>query len=516
MQLRRIDRSTTTEILMSENGERAAPIGVTLCTMKLTDQQYYQAVVTRDRRFDGVFFVGVKSTGIYCRPVCPSRRPLATSCVFFTHAAIAEAAGFRPCLRCRPEIAPSDPLFEPTDDLLRSALERIRNGELEESGTKGLAASLGISERHLRRLMIARLGVSPIQVAQTQRLLLAKQLLTETRLPIIEVAYSSGFSSLRRFNALFRQRYLLTPTSLRKQHGSTEANGACICRLGYRPPFAWNRLLEFCSRRQFSGVELVGSDFYSRTVRVGNRNGWIIVRNRPEHHEVSVEVAPELLPVLVGVLGRVRRLLDLDASPDRINRDLGALAEGEPGLRVPGAYDPFEMAVRAILGQQISIKAASTLAGRLVAKFAEPLSTPVPGLTHLPPAAADLARLNTADLQGIGVTNARANTLLGLARAVAGGSLSLDAPGSLSSAMQQLRRLPGIGEWTAQYFAMRAFRWPDAFPHSDLVVMRTLNARTPNEALRLAERYRPWRAYATMHLWRRSQEPAFRRQASEV
>lgn len=474
--------------------------------MLLNDEQRFKAIATRDRRFDGLFFVGVKTTGVYCRPGCPSKLPLRGNCVFFNHPAIAEAQGYRPCLRCRPELAPGQPLDDANDDLLRSAFVHIQAGALNNLNVASLAAKFGLSERHFRRLIFSRLGVSPVQLAQTQRLLLAKQLLSETNLPIIEVAFSSGFSSLRRFNDLFKKRYRIPPSALRKEHRNkrpVRANDRFICRLAYRPPFDWESLLAFFKSRQFTGVESVSDGAYSRTVRIGKASGWIVVRHRKQCSEVVVEFSSELVAVLSTVLSRVRCLLDLDAVPERINQSLGELSSGNPGLRVPGAFDCFEMAIRAILGQQISVKAATTLAARLVQKFGERFSLSGE-LTHFSPTAEIIAKASEPELIEIGVTRARAQSILALSRAIAQKRFSLDAPVSVKNVLVQLQSLPGIGEWTAQYLAMRALRWPDAFPASDLVLMKILKVSTPKQALALAEQWRPWRAYATLHLWRQA------------
>jgi AraC family transcriptional regulator, regulatory protein of adaptative response / DNA-3-methyladenine glycosylase II len=471
--------------------------------MSLNRDQCYQAIMTRDPRFDGHFFVAVKSTRIYCRPICRSKRPALEMCEFFQHAAAAEVAGYRPCLRCRPELAPGQAPADSADRLTMAALKQIESGSLRDQSVSHLAASLGVSDRHLRRVLLANLGVTPIQLAQTHKLLLAKQLLTDTTLPIIDVAFASGFSSLRRFNALFRQRYPFAPKVLRQKNRSRRDDVAsCVCRLFYRPPFDWGSLLAFFSRRIFAGVEQIDGDRYRRTVGIGSHQGWISVENDPAQSALCVEVSNSLLPVLMQVLARLRRLFDLEATPQHIVTHLGALAEDHPGLRIPGAFEGFEMAVRAILGQQISVKAATTLAGRFASRFGDPMVTPFPGLTHLAPTAPVLAAATMNDLTRLGITQPRARSILAMAQAVASGSIALDVAVSIDRVLARLKELPGIGDWTAHYFAMRVFGWPDAFPYSDLGILKALKTKNPRQALAMAESWRPWRAYAAMHLWK--------------
>jgi AraC family transcriptional regulator, regulatory protein of adaptative response / DNA-3-methyladenine glycosylase II len=478
------------------------PVSGQFRTVQLNRDQCYQAIITRDPRFDGHFFVAVRSTRIYCRPICRSKRPAIERCEFFRHAAAAEVAGYRPCLRCRPELAPGQAPADAADRLTLAAVRQIEAGSLRDQSVSDLAARLGVSDRHLRRVLVENLGVTPIQLAQTHKLLLAKQLLTDTALPIIDVAFASGFSSLRRFNALFRQRYSFAPKALRQKRRAAKDLPAFVCRLFYRPPFDWHSLLAFFSPRVFVGVEQIDGEKYRRTVAIGPHQGWISVENRPAQSALRIEVSISLLPVLVQVLARLRRLFDLEATPQQIATHLGALAENHPGLRVPGAFDGFEMAVRAILGQQISVKAATTLAGRLTNRFGCAIVTPFPGLTHLAPTAPMLAAAGVGDLAQLGITQSRARSILAMAQAVARGSISLDAAVSIEGALARLKELPGIGDWTVHYFAMRVFGWPDAFPHSDLGILKALKTKNPRRALALAEVWRPWRAYAAMHLWK--------------
>jgi AraC family transcriptional regulator of adaptative response / DNA-3-methyladenine glycosylase II len=485
-----------------------------LQAMTIDTAALYNAYASRDPRFDGVFYIGVTSTGIYCRPVCTAKTPKAANCRFFDSAAAAESASFRPCLRCRPELAPGN---APVDDARRIAsllVHRIDEGMLDRTDDNGqwmerVARQFGWSSRQIRRVVQRELGVSPMELLQTRRLLLAKQLLTETRLPIAEVAHASGFASLRRFNDAFGQRYGMPPTRFRKDAASPEQAAATslTLQLGYRPPFDWEGLLDFLRARQTLGVEHVGDDAYARTVALGSRRGWIEVRNDAQRRALVVTIAHELTPVLPALLGRVRGLFDLAARPDVIaahlaqSKALRASIEKHPGLRVPGAFDGFELAMRAILGQQITVKAATTLAGRIAERFGEVIATPHPAVARLSPTAARIARARPADLSGLGVMPARAASIVSLARAVDDG-LSLEPGADPDQAMARLTELPGIGSWTAHYIAMRALRWTDAFPKEDIVIRRQLGGISATDAERLSMEWRPWRSYATLHLWR--------------
>ena len=474
--------------------------------MELNPEQCYRAIISRDPRFDGRFFVGVTSTGIYCRPVCRSKKPSLVNCKFFRHAAAAEVAGFRPCLRCRPELAPGHAPIDSGNQLATAAMKQIEAGILSDQGISGFARRLGVSSRHLRRVFVDNLGVTPIQLVQTRRLLLARQLLRDTNLPIIDIAFASGFSSVRRFNALFLQRYSSAPRQLRQNRRRKIESSLCVCRLSYRSPFDWNSLLAFLSQRLFSGVEEVVDGHYRRTVEIGTHRGWISVENQAALSSLLVEISVSLLPVLLQVLARLRRLFDLEAIPEEISSRLGPLARSRPGLRVPGAFDSFEMAVRAILGQQISVKAATTLAARLTNRFGDSIVTPFPGLTHLAPQAEVISKIPINQLAAIGITQARAKSILALAQAVSSGTISFEPAISIDRALAGFKELPGIGNWTAQYFAMRALGWPDAFPENDLGVLKALRVKSPTQATSLAEVWRPWRAYAVMHLWKTLKE----------
>jgi AraC family transcriptional regulator of adaptative response / DNA-3-methyladenine glycosylase II len=470
--------------------------------MELNDDLCYQALLAHDTRFDGVFYVGVATTGIYCRPVCPARTPHRENCHFYPSAAAAERAGCRPCLRCRPELAPGNARIDSAGRLAALAANRIEDGDLTEKSVEELAAEIGISDRHLRRVIREEFGVSPIELAQTQRLLLAKRLLTDTDLPITEVAFASGFASLRRFNAQFKDRYRLNPTSLRRSRGTEAPQETLTCELAYRPPLDWGALVAFLIGHSSAGVEALEGDRYLRTVCVGRRQGWISVEPLSRKHTLRVQVAATLAPALLPVLARVKRLFDLAAEPTRIGAHLGPLAEAHPGLRVPGAYDGYELAVRAILGQQVSVKAATTLAGRLAAAFGEPIATPFPQLTHLPPNPERVASAEPTELTALGILASRANSILALSRALADGRICLEPTCDVEGTMARLCELPGIGAWTANYIAMRALAWPDAFPHTDLGIYKALGETRPRRVLEIAEAWRPWRSYAAMHLWK--------------
>ncbi len=470
--------------------------------MQLDPESCYQALVSRDPRFDGLMYVGVSSTGIYCRLICNSRRPLKRNCTFYPNAAAAEQAGFRPCLRCRPEIAPGNALVDSRNRLAVALGRRIEDGALNEISVPALAAEMGISDRHLRRVIQDEFGVSPNKLLETQRLLTAKLLLTDTTLPVTEVAYASGFASLRRFNDAFKTNYRLNPSQFRRGAGGSKGAGRFLFDLAYRPPLDWEGLLQFLDKRLYADVEAIVDSSYLRTVRIGGRVGWIRVQPSSRRHALSVEIAPELGRAIPRVLARVRRLFDLGAEPERIAQRLGKLAALCPGLRLPGAFDGYEVAIRAVLGQQISVKAATTIAGRFAAAFGEPVDTPFPELRLLMPTAQRVAKVTPAALAKIGVTSARARTLLGVSRAMAQNPTLLDPGADVEAAIARLKELPGIGEWTAQYLAMRAFSWPDAFPATDLGIRKALGIDDERKILAHAEIWRPWRGYAAMHLWR--------------
>jgi AraC family transcriptional regulator of adaptative response / DNA-3-methyladenine glycosylase II len=476
--------------------------------MSIDREDFYRATAARDGRFDGVFFVGVTTTMIYCRPVCRARLPRPERCRFYSSAATAERDGFRPCLLCRPELAPGQ---APLDAFSRTAgviLERINGGAVDQGKTlEALAGDLGLCSRQLRRVVRREFGVSPVQLAQTHRLLLARQLLTQTQLPVTQVAHASGFRSLRRFHALFRLRYRLTPTQLRRSPEPTSPEQAIRLVLSYRPPLRWDALVRFLEARALPGVESVAADCYARTVEVRGCKGWFRVEPVADLPCLQVHMSSTLVPVLATMLARIRNLFDLDCRPDLIDAHLqrdgriGPLVRRWPGLRVPGAFSSFELALRAIVGQQVSVRAATTLAGRLAATFGEPIQTPYAGLNRISPSAAALALADCAALMALGLTSARAHCVVALAGAVAAGRVHLDSVVDPPTTIRQLVTLPGIGPWTAEYIAMRALRWPDAFPAADLGLRKALGISSVGQVQELSAAWRPWRAYAVMHLW---------------
>ncbi len=478
--------------------------------MELNEARCYRALLSRDQRFDGRFFVGVVTTGVYCRPVCRVRPPKRENVRFFACAAAAEHEGFRPCMRCRPEASPGTPAWLGTSAVVSRALRLIAQDALDEEDVAALAARLGLGERQLRRLFATHLGASPAQVARARRVHFARRLLDETDLRVHEIAAAAGFSSLRQFNHAMRATFRRPPTELRKQRGATAAAGeGLIVRLPYRAPFDWAGTLAFLAARAIPGVEAVNPQGYRRTVRIGETLGTIEVRRPRAALHLLLRVRLPGCMQLLEVTERVRHLFDLNADPLPIHSHLlgsavlAAKVKRTPGARVPGAWDCFETAVRAVLGQQVTVRGATTLVGRLVQRFGTPVKLDDPVLTHLFPSADTLVE---APLEQIGLPRARAHTLRMLARAVASGELCFDAARGLDQAVARLRAVPGIGPWTAQYIAMRVLGEPDAFPSGDLGLRRALgNGAGPLSAARLeaaAEAWRPWRAYAAMYLWK--------------
>jgi AraC family transcriptional regulator, regulatory protein of adaptative response / DNA-3-methyladenine glycosylase II len=472
----------------------------------------YRAISTRDARFDGRLFVGVKTTGIYCRPICPARTPKFENVSFYASAAAAQEAGFRPCLRCRPETSPELAFWRGTSNTVSRALALIEAGGLDEADVEGLANRLGVGARQLRRLFHRHVGASPIAVAQTRRVLLAKQLIHETSLPMAEVALAAGFNSVRRFNEIFLQMFGRSPAKLRRiRDRARHEAGSLSVRLAYRPPYDWDAMLSFLAARAIPGVETVSGNIYRRTITIGSASGVIDVAPA-DKNRVNVSVRFPDMAALPQIIARVRRVFDLAADPDAIGAHLSLdpvlarLVSARPGLRVPGAWDGFELAVRAIFGQQITVPAATKLLGRLVQVHGASLRATtgdVEGLSHLFPSPARLAR---ADLAALGMPNARAMAVTSLAQAISADPAIFSRGASLETAIAKLRLLPGIGEWTAQYIAMRELREPDAFPAADIGLMRAMAAAdgrrpSPTELLSHAERWRPWRAYAALHLW---------------
>jgi AraC family transcriptional regulator of adaptative response / DNA-3-methyladenine glycosylase II len=471
--------------------------------MELDSNACFRAVRARDRRFDGRFFVGITSTRIYCRPICTARPANRKNMRFYSNAAAAENAGFRPCLRCRPERAPGMAPVDAVSRLVGAAMAGIEEHALSSARVGELAASLGVSDRHLRRVTEAELGVSPIELAQTQRLLLAKRLLRETSLKLTDIAFASGFGSVRRFNALFKSRYGLNPRAVRGK--SIDADTLSV-QLEFRPPLAWTSLLAYLRLRSIPGVEMADATHYRRTVSIGAAKGWIAVSMHPDNDALNVEMSPSLTPVIGAVIGRVKQLFDLGAAPDSVRMVLrqddilAATVRRLPGLRVAGAFDGFELAVRTVLGQQVSIKGASTIAGRWAAAFGEPIATPYAELNRLAPTAERMSGVSADDIAALGMVGARARCLVGLAQAVAQQKVVLTYAANVEEQIESLMRLPGIGHWTANYIAMRALHWPDAFPTGDLVLMRAAQSNQ-KQLQRRSEAWRPWRAYAAHYLW---------------
>jgi len=479
--------------------------------MDMDHEACYRAICQRDTRFDGRFFTGVRTTGIYCRPICPARTPRSENVVFFPTAAAAQEAGFRPCLRCRPETAPDLGAWRGTSNTVSRGLALIEMGALDEADVDTLAERLGVGGRQLRRLFRQHLGASPIAVAQTRRILLAKQLIHETRLPMTEVAFASGFGSIRRFNEAFQGLFGRPPGALRRAGGgevSAGAAGEISLRLRYQPPYDWPAMLEFLRTRAIEGVERVTADTYARTIAIGEDQGTVCVQ--PDGGDaLRAMVRFPRLSALPAIIARLRRVFDLAADPSPITthlaRDptLGPLVAARPGLRVPGAWDGFELAIRAVLGQQVSVEAARKLAGRLVADYGETMAPSQEGLTRLFPLPQTLA---AADLSSLPMPRNRSAAIGAVAAAVVADPNLFSADRGLEEAIERLRAIKGVGAWTAEYIALRQLRLPDAFPASDVGLMRALadgDGRRPSaaELLVRAEPWRPWRAYAAQHLW---------------
>lgn len=478
-----------------------------------------RARLAKDPRFDGLFFIGVLSTGIYCRPICPARSPKPENVVYFPTAAAAAEAGLRPCLRCRPETSPGSPAWNGTSATVSRAMLLIRQGALNEGNLEDLALKLGVGSRHIRRLFQTHIGASPKALATTQKILFAKKLLNETEMPISQIAFASGFGSIRRFNAAFKKIYGKTPSAFRRPIKSIMIGGAggtggkalfrCKLTLSFRPPFDWQRLLAFFQSRAIPGVEFVENGVYHRTIRLNETFGMISVAHADRDNALLMKTALSDSSDLMPLVERVRRMFDLDANMAAIHKVFAAdpvlkeVVRKQPGLRLPGAWDPFEVAVRAVVGQQISVKGARTVIGRIAAKTGPRFeSADHPGLTHFFPTAREL---NACELGRIGMPTRRVETIKALSRAVVRGEISFLVNGALENFIKQLTRIPGIGDWTAHYIALRALGEPDAFPAADLGIIKALQQGdkrpTPKQILERAENWRPWRAYAAICLW---------------
>ena len=474
----------------------------------------YRALESKDTRFDGLIFVGVSSTGIYCRPICPARTPKFENCDFFGSAAAAQEAGYRPCLRCRPEIAPDLASWRGTSNTVSRALALIAEGALDgaENGVEKLAARLGLGERQLRRLFLQHLGASPISVAQTRRVLFAKQLIHDTRMPMTEIAAAAGFSSLRRFNETFLNLFHRPPRTLRRKDAAKEEEKDIVLRLRYRSPYDWENMLGFLRARAIPCVEVVEVGRYLRTVEIDGAIGSIAVTHLPKQQSLGISIRFPNVKSLPAIVGRVRRLFDLGADIETIDEHLSAdpalakLIAQRPGLRAPGGWDGFEIAVRAVLGQQISVAAARRLAGGLVQSHGRPVPQSLrihPELSHVFPAARRLASVSSV---GLGMPAARLATLKAVAQAAVADPNLFRPFGGIDETIARLKSIRGVGEWTAQYIALRAVREMDAFPATDIGLLRCAASIdgakvTPTNLLGRAESWRPWRAYAAQHLW---------------
>jgi AraC family transcriptional regulator of adaptative response / DNA-3-methyladenine glycosylase II len=473
--------------------------------MKLDWQICSRARLSRDPRFDGKFFIGVVGSGVYCRSICPAPTAKEKNVRYFASAAAAAEAGFRPCLRCRPECSPGTPAWLGTSNTVSRALRLIAESGLQDGGVEVLAARLGVGSRHLRRLFLKHLGATPTSVAHTRRLHFAKKLIDETSLPMTQIALASGFGCVRRFNAGIHDVYHRTPTQIRRLARQTQVQpeNQYLFRLRFRPPYDWKGMLSFLAARATPGVETVDHGCYRRSISLNDSQGYFEISLDEANHSLVARVQFGDPRSLFFITERIRSMFDLNADWAAIAKTLkadpvmAAQIKAAPGLRVPGCWSGFELAVRAILGQQVSVKGATTLAGRLVKDFGQKFAG-APGLTHVfpqPHAFAD------ANLTSIGLPRARAETIRALARAIDDGRISFDGAVDSTQFLSNLCEIPGIGKWTAQYVAMRALGEPDAFPSSDLGLLRTLNLSSTQDLEARAEAWRPWRSYAAVHLW---------------
>jgi AraC family transcriptional regulator of adaptative response / DNA-3-methyladenine glycosylase II len=476
--------------------------------MQLDPDICYRAMAARDPRFDGRFFVAVRTTGIYCRPICPARTPHRENVTFYPTAAAAQEAGYRPCLRCRPETAPNIGAWRGTSNTVSRALALIETGALDDDDVEALATRLGLGGRQLRRLFQEHLGASPLAVAQTRRILLAKQLIHETGLSMTEIAMAAGFGSTRRFNDIFQRLFGRPPSALRRRGAAARDGLALELTLAYKPPYDWDAIIGFLGARAIPGVEVATPWRYRRTFVLGKSTGTIAVSPEPERHRLRVAVQLDDVGALPAILARVRRVFDLGADPEAIAAHLAGdpmlarLLARRPGLRLPGGWDGFEMAVRAVIGQQITIAGARQLLGKLVAAYGTPMDGGMDGLTQVFPSP---DRLVNADIAALGMPGARGRAISAMARAALADPSLFERAASLEEAIEKLCAVPGIGPWTAHYIAIRALREPDGFPASDIGLLRVLAENgvrpSPKAVLARAETWRPWRAYAAQHLW---------------
>lgn len=477
--------------------------------MELSKEEYYQAMLSRDPRFDGEFFACVATTGIYCRPICPAAKPKFKNCDFVLSAAAAEDAGFRPCLRCRPEAAPGSPAWSGTGSTVSRAMRLLSENDLEGNSMETLAARLGVGSRHLRRLFIDQIGVPPKSLLQTQRLHIAMHLLKETNLPVTRVCESSGFGSLRRFNDAIKKSFGMPPSEFRKKHGRRGGGKNRIpikIRLDYRPPFDWPALLSYLDYRAIPGVESVEGGIYSRTIALGTAKGILELRHNQAATSISARFDLDQPVSIAAAVRRVRDITDIDCRPDALLAGLGKdpligpLILVSQGVRVPGCWDVFELTLRAIFGQQISVVAAGTMLGRLTASYGTKIGresgVEKPYLVFPAP-----EQILGQDLQKIGLTKSRAQTVLRVAEAFSEDSNFVHPSMPVDEALKRLQSIRGIGDWTAQYVALRALRAPDAFPAADLGLLRAVKTDSARELSQMAESWRPWRGYAAILLW---------------
>lgn len=479
----------------------------------------YRAVETRDRRFDGHFFTGVRTTGIFCRPVCPATLPKLKNCTFYRSAAAAQQAGYRPCLRCRPELSPQ--LWPTTGggNIIPRALRLIGAGALNEGSVAQMSAQLGVSDRYLRRRFSETLGTSPAQVAKTQRLLFAKQLISETTLTMTEIAIAAGFKSIRSFNYGIQQTYGCAPTQLRRHRQMPQPAAPITLKLSFSPPYDWAALANFLATRATPGLTSVTPQGYRRSIELEGHHGWVSVSYVPGQSYLQAQIGFPQIKLLSKIIDRLRGIFDLSAHGAAIEHHLQQdplfqkqfqQQQFRSGMRIPGTWDTFELAVRAIVGQQVSVTAANALFARLVARYGSPLSVPqAPSeLRYVFPQPDILA---AADLTEVGITRARAAAISSLAQTVAETPHFFRQLTTLDEAISTLCQLPGIGPWTAHYIAMRALQSPDAFPPGDVALLRGMAALgepvSKPQLLSRAEAWRPWRAYAAMHLWAASSQP---------
>ena len=484
----------------------------------MDDEQHYRAAVSKDARFDGVFFIAVTSTGIYCRPSCPAMTPKREHMRFYKTPAAAQQAGFRACKRCRPDASPGSPEWNIRADMTARAMRLIADGIVDREGVDGLARSLGYEQRQVRRVLTAELGASPLALARAQRAQTARVLVETTKLPMGDIAFAAGFASIRQFNATMLEVFDTPPSRLRESGARTARNapaappGAVCLRLPFRPPIDLPRLFGFLAARAVPGVEEVTASTYRRTISLPNGRGILSLRNVDQARWVECELELDDLRDVTAAVQRCRRLLDLDADPDAVSGFLasdeviGPLARACPGRRSPGHVDGDELAMRAVLGQQVSVAAARRLGARLTAEYGKPLARPSGTLTHCFPDAATVA---AADPAALPMPAGRARALVTLAAALASGEVALHPGADRDEAAARLLALPGIGPWTVAYIRMRALSDPDAFPATDVGVLRALAALGAGAGVAVAERWRPWRSYAVHHLWA-TLEPAAR------